>query len=323
MAESTRLKDLQADVKKMLELAEARHEEYLLHRSMDNTRMERLEANVGSLQLAASLTGSPSSTPVSQPPPPPLFQVRNVKLDFPRFDGSDVLQWIFKAEQFFDYYNTPDTQRLTIAAVHMDKDVVPWYQMLSRNHPFQSWVAFTRSLELEFGPSPFDSPRAHLFKLTQTTTVHEYYVTFTALANRAQGLTPDAILDCFISGLKPDLRRDVLAQQPNNMTKAISLAKLFEEKYTPKPTSNVTQPTSKPTYHLNPTQTTKKPYPIIVTHPSLKTNEPTKFQPFPSRETNLAGGSTAPSRPRPLLYLSRKIHPYPQMSQPYLPYILK
>jgi len=31
------------------------------------------------------------------------FQARNVKLDFPRFNGSEVLQWIFKAEQLFDY----------------------------------------------------------------------------------------------------------------------------------------------------------------------------------------------------------------------------
>jgi len=54
----------------------------------------------------------------------PSFQVRNVKLDFPNFDGSGVLQLIFKAEQFFYYYNTPDDQRLIIASVHLEKEVV-------------------------------------------------------------------------------------------------------------------------------------------------------------------------------------------------------
>jgi len=39
---------------------------------------------------------------------PQLFEIRNIKPDFPCFDGSEVLQWIFKAKQFFDYYNTPD-----------------------------------------------------------------------------------------------------------------------------------------------------------------------------------------------------------------------
>jgi hypothetical protein len=55
------------------------------------------------------------------------FHVRNVRLEFPRFDGTDALAWIFKADQFFDYYNTPDPERLTIAAVHMDHKVIPWF----------------------------------------------------------------------------------------------------------------------------------------------------------------------------------------------------
>jgi len=67
------------------------------------------------------------------------FQARSVKLDFPCFDGSEVLQWIFKAEQFFDYYHTPKDQRLTIVTIHMDKDVVPLFQLMLKTNPFQSW----------------------------------------------------------------------------------------------------------------------------------------------------------------------------------------
>ncbi|MCI34764.1 hypothetical protein A2U01_0055985, partial [Trifolium medium] len=65
------------------------------------------------------------------------FQVRSVKLDFPRFDGKEVLNWIFKAEQFFEYHNTPDEDRLMISSVHLDQDVVPWFQMIQRSHPFR------------------------------------------------------------------------------------------------------------------------------------------------------------------------------------------
>jgi len=31
------------------------------------------------------------------------YQARSVNLDFPRFDGNEVLQWIFKEEKFFYY----------------------------------------------------------------------------------------------------------------------------------------------------------------------------------------------------------------------------
>nr|KYP73406.1 hypothetical protein KK1_006031 [Cajanus cajan] len=177
--------------------------------------------------------------PINHLDPPPWtkqpFQVRNVKIDFPRFDGSDVLSWIFKAEQFFDFYDTPDEHRLTIAAVHLDKEVVPWFQMITRLQPFQSWRHFTKALELEFGPSPFECPRSTLFKLTQSASVNEYYMEFISLANRVCGLSTDALLDCFISGLKPEIKRDVLTQSPLSLLKAVSLAKLFEEKYPTKP----------------------------------------------------------------------------------------
>ncbi|WVZ04461.1 hypothetical protein V8G54_025267 [Vigna mungo] len=117
------------------------------------------------------------------------LQARNVNLDFPKFDGSVVLQWIFRAEQ---------------------------------------------SLELEFGPSPFDSPRVTLFKLTQTGSVNYYYVEFTSLANRIYGVSAEALLDCFVSGLKPDIKCEVIAQAPSSILKAIALARLFEEKYSAK-----------------------------------------------------------------------------------------
>lgn len=221
MAENTRMKGLEAAIngidttmQKMMEDAGARHNDYMQHRHNDMARLERVEAQLGSLQLSSALNGSGNSDGTPRQP----FQIRNVKLDFPRFDGTEVLNWIFKVEQFFDYYSTPDNQRLTIAAVHLDKDVVPWYQMITRNNPFRSWGAFTRALELESGPSPYESPRPTLFKLTQSSTISEYYSTFTTLANLSHGLSPDAILDCFISGLKPEIRRDVIAQNPTSLS---------------------------------------------------------------------------------------------------------
>jgi len=218
MAENTRLKDLANDVKRILELVESRNADY-------NLRFHTLEKAMDDLVQKPS-DGSSGSNPRGPP-----FQVRNVKIDFPRFAGSDVLQWIFKANQFFEYYNTPDDQRLTIAAIHFDKEVVPWYQMMSRNTSFVSWLDLTRALELEFGPSAYECPRSDLFKLLQNRSVQEYYVQFTALANRVQGVTSEALLDCFIGGLKPEIRRDVIAHSPTTLMRSVSLAKLYEERY--------------------------------------------------------------------------------------------
>lgn len=38
------------------------------------------------------------------------FTTHSIKLDFPRFDGEEVLNWIYKAEQFFKYYRATDAE---------------------------------------------------------------------------------------------------------------------------------------------------------------------------------------------------------------------
>ncbi|XP_058751457.1 uncharacterized protein LOC131624517 [Vicia villosa] len=290
MAENTRMKGLEASInglnttmQQMMEDADARHNDYIQHRHNDMVRFEHVEAQLGSLQLSSALNGSGNSdgTPRQSP-----FQIRNVKLDFPRFDGTEVLNWIFKVEQFFDYYSTPDNQRLTIAAVHLDKDVVPWYQMITRNNPFRSWGAFTRALELEYGPSPYESPRPTLFKLTQTSTISEYYSTFISLANRSHGLSPDAILDCFVSGLKTEIHRDVIAQNPTSLSHALSLAKLFAEKY-----NSFTKPypqTTKPIYNPSPHSLTRPTNALLPTPPTRPQTQTPIPKPRPIRSITSA-----------------------------------
>ncbi|MCI50879.1 hypothetical protein A2U01_0072123, partial [Trifolium medium] len=44
-------------------------------------------------------------------------------------------------------------------------------------------------------------------------------------ANRIVGLSQLDLLSCFISGLKPEVRREVLAQQPTSLNQASRLAR--------------------------------------------------------------------------------------------------
>jgi hypothetical protein len=74
-------------------------------------------------------------------------------------------------------------------------------------------------------------------------------------------------MSCFISGLKPAIRREVLAFQPATLTQAISLAKLQEEKLLDLPTrssfpskphtpaSSSNPPSFKPTMSVQPPKT--------------------------------------------------------------------
>jgi len=66
---------------------------------------------------------SPSHSPSSStaiPTPVSPSSAHRMKLEVPRFDGTEPLGWIFKINQFFEYHSTPDHERLTIASFYVE-----------------------------------------------------------------------------------------------------------------------------------------------------------------------------------------------------------
>nr|KYP61806.1 hypothetical protein KK1_016317 [Cajanus cajan] len=99
-----------------------------------------------------------------------------------------------------------------------------------RNGQILSWTHLLQALEARFAPTAFEDPRGKLFKLTQTSSVSSYLTDFEATANRVTGLSPPFLLSCFLSGLQPEIRREVIAQQPQSLATAVGLARLQEER---------------------------------------------------------------------------------------------
>lgn len=114
--------------------------------------------------------------------------------------------------------------------------------------------------------------------------LRKYQTEFESLANRIIGLPTEFYLSCFISGLKPEIRREVQAFQPISLSHAISLAKLHEEKHNDRPTplfnrrpetsssqTSLQRPTPRPLLTSTPTTTplpTKTPPPIRKLSPA-------------------------------------------------------
>ncbi|KAJ1377426.1 Retrotransposon gag domain [Sesbania bispinosa] len=115
---------------------------------------------------------------------------RRMNFDLPRFDGSDALGWIFSVDQYFKFNRISEDEQIGIAGVHMPGPAIPWFQMTQRSLLFRSWTQLKRAIEIEFGPSLFESLRESLFKLQQRGTVAAYYAEFIALANRTT-IEPD------------------------------------------------------------------------------------------------------------------------------------
>lgn len=174
-----------------------------------------------------------------------------------------------------------------MAAIHFDGPVVPWFQMLQKSGAVSSWNALAKAIESTYGPSVFECPSYALFKLLQENTVTDYYHTFTSLANRVEGLSSDALLDCFVSGLKKELQRDIIPWQPDSITKAFTLAKLYEDKY------SFSEHKGKFRHSYTPDISTvlRKPVPLALPAPSSHYAKPPQL---PAPSSQLPGSSTHP-----------------------------
>ena len=58
--------------------------------------------------------------------------MRLAKIDFLRFDGEKVDDWLSLAEEFFVIDHTPEESKVAIASLHFDGVAKAWHQALSK-----------------------------------------------------------------------------------------------------------------------------------------------------------------------------------------------
>ena len=96
-----------------------------------NTMTLKIEELIQCLGPAPSQT-SPNPSPLPSPTPTPTT-IHQMKLDVPRFDGTEPLGWIFKINQFFEYHGTLDQDKLTIVSFYIEGHALAWFQWMNTN----------------------------------------------------------------------------------------------------------------------------------------------------------------------------------------------
>ncbi|GJR90373.1 ty3-gypsy retrotransposon protein [Tanacetum coccineum] len=123
-----------------------------------------------------------------------------IRLDVTKFNGTDPDSWIFSITEYFALLNTLVDQRL--------KD------------------GFVESVRHRFGPSKYEDPQGTLSKLLQTGTVAQYQGEFEKLMNRVTDISETLLISFYISGLKPNLQRELLVAKPATLGEVFALARV-------------------------------------------------------------------------------------------------
>ena len=97
-----------------------------------------------------------------------------MKLEFPRFFGEDLASWIYKANQYFRYYDTPIGEKLMLASFHLEGEALIWFQEGEEIGVFHDWDSLIQALHVSFGTTTYDDPMETLTRLRQTSYVAVY-----------------------------------------------------------------------------------------------------------------------------------------------------
>lgn len=151
---------------------------------------------------------------------------RSIRLDLPKFQGTDPEGWIFQAEEYFSFHGILDDSRIQIAGFHMTKGALGWMRGLCRNNLLSTWDKFKEDLRERFGSTNLGDRLQELSHIQQTTSVAAYLEKFEDLLNEVSGQSEATLISFLISGLGLELKNELNIIKPTSLRKAFALAKV-------------------------------------------------------------------------------------------------
>ncbi|KAK1300149.1 hypothetical protein QJS10_CPB13g01198 [Acorus calamus] len=152
-----------------------------------------------------------------------------IKLDFPHFNGGeDTINWVCRVNQFFQFHQTPEEERVALASFHLEGDAQLWYQLLRQERGLLTWQEFCNGVHTQYGPTQFQDFFRELTRLQQDGSIRDYQTQFEKLLSKVGHLPQNSQVNCFISGLKDTIKADGLSGRPTSLSSTIGLARLYE-----------------------------------------------------------------------------------------------
>ncbi len=131
------------------------------------------------------------------------------KLEFPTFSGENPRLWVENCEYYFEIYQTPYSQWLNIASMHLSGKARTWKQSFFIQRQGINWEEFVEALYQRFGQTGERYLVREFNSLKQFGTVESYQEKFeelrTQLLFHNPQLSEEHFISCYIGGLREDL----------------------------------------------------------------------------------------------------------------------
>lgn len=184
-------------------------------------RLAAIQANVA----AAAQQAINQAAAVAAPAPENRSRVQPAKPS--KYDGRKPAdQWVFEVEQYFNAVRIEGRDRVNWATAMLTDSAALWWRYTSADaQPIETWEEFKADLIHNFKHlDTLKAARKRLRYLRQRTSVAAFYAEFMRLVLQIPGITEDEKMDRFLSGLKPNLQREVTIRNPDTFKEMVKLA---------------------------------------------------------------------------------------------------
>lgn len=155
---------------------------------------------------------------------------RVARVDFPRFNGENVKEWLFKAEEFFGIDNTPFKIQVRLASINFDQLAAAWHQSLAQSeqdaYVIEDWEQYKVLLK-EIFEDVLDDPIAELKNLHETARIVAYHAKFELIRTRVK-LSESYLVSAYLAGLNTDTQMHIRMFQPKSVHECLFLGRLYE-----------------------------------------------------------------------------------------------
>ncbi|GAU41744.1 hypothetical protein TSUD_180930 [Trifolium subterraneum] len=138
-----------------------------------------------------------------------VYATRISKVDFPRFDGKNVCDWLNKCDQFFSLDETLATSMVRLASIHLDGLALQWHLNYMRQtfDVYPSWQQYIADVTAHFGDA-YEDHMSSLLQIKHTGKIQDYIDQF-ELALTQVTLIPEHSLNIFLAGLEHNTQMHV------------------------------------------------------------------------------------------------------------------
>ncbi|GKD44271.1 retrotransposable element Tf2, partial [Tanacetum coccineum] len=152
---------------------------------------------------------------------------RLTKLEFPKFSGVDVKNWLYRTQQFFSVERVNDLDKVKLASIHFYDSALIWHQQFEKiNGEAVSWEDYKEALLARFD-TEFEDPLSELKNLKCDSTVQKYHERFELLLNKVE-LPEVHAISLFLGGMPRSISLPVRMFKPKSLFDTTSLCKLQE-----------------------------------------------------------------------------------------------